>query len=1037
MTSKMINRQGKAMNPILSSYQRVLFEQVPIYVRPDLPDWFVPTTKADELLQRITTGKRLDTQEQVLASRILSRLDQSGPVKYNGRGQYCKAEVLKECWLHVTNKCNMRCRHCLFSSGDGDSSALEFDVLSTAIDDALRLGCKIFYLTGGEPLIYPQFKETCEQILKAPETHIVILTNGNLIRTFVPWLKQQDHNRLHFQFSIDGLEDNHERLRGQQSFQQLCESLRVIGNSGFGSTLAMSVNRHNVQEIPGVVDFAKEHGVSNIHLLWLFVKGQADQTLFVEPEVLFPYAREGYEKACACGITIDNFDNLKTQVLNFPGIKMDLNNACYESLAIGPDGNIYPSPALIYEKDMICGHISNGLETAWKEGPLADKIRSLTVVHCQNLEANLLKFLTGGGDMDYSYIFSGEAVGQDPYLPLHEKMALYLISREAQNFEDHDRIAIRARMGEHIEECEEGGGPVAFTHSNCVLALAGRDEHASVGSFYSQAAEDVNEDIINPVHYNEDLIAHIPVEARMRSYGCGSPVMDCALKTGESLVDLGSGTGVECYIASKLVGPTGKVYGLDMLDNMLERANKAKDKVADELGYANIEFLKGYLEDIPLEDKSIDAVISNCVINLSSNKRKTFSEVARILKGGGRIVISDIIHCEPVPLEIKKNEKLRGECIGGAMYERDLFGLLADLGFEHIRVVKRFLYREIKGYPFYSLTYQAQQPSSKRERSIIYRGPFAGVITDEGQIIPRGETRHIPLPESFQAGEEVLLLDDKGQATNLAQDMSCCCAPVPAGEVAECDCAPIKSDHHSGCLICGEPIIILQQPRRVYCHYCRKEHRVESLCQNDHFVCDQCHIRVAVDQIKDFCLKTEEKDVLKNLMQIRSYPNFPMHGPHHHPMIPGILLAGYRNNGGQVTEDQIITGIERGSLVPGASCAFFGIDGAAVGVGIAFSVILSATPYSAQERQLVQKIVNRVSAKISAYPAARCCLRESYIAFKEAEQISRELTPVTIMAQENIQCDQFRETDYCSGKSCPLMQATVAKDDLFHMAKDV
>lgn len=1010
----------------LSNYTPATFEDTTVFVDPLQPDWFVATPRATTLIEKDNAGSPLDMeQSELLAfSRLKERFPahrQNSPV---GRAEHKQLGDLKECWFHITNRCNMSCSHCLFASGDGDRSELPFDDLLAAVDQAYELGCRIFYFTGGEPLIYPRFTEICEQILKDPACHVVVLTNGRNLPSMKAWISTQDLNRLHFQISIDGMQENHEVLRGPGSFNELKTNLEALGELKIGITLSMSINSNNVHEMSQVVEFAAAQGVGNLHFMWLFLKGKAAQDLFASPEIIFQHARQAYEKAEQLQVSIDNFDIMKAQVFNFPGIRMDLGNSCWESLTVGPEGGIYPSPATVYEEDLCCGQLKDGLRKVWTESPLMEQIRSLSVANCEQLDSDPLRFLIGGGDIDHSFIYSGEFVGHDPYLPLYRLLALYLISREAKTGISESEIGLVARMGERIEECDESGSEICFTHSNCVLSLSDHDGHASIRTFYSEAAEEVNDDIVNPVHYADDLIEHIPESARVRSYGCGSPVMDCGLTAGETLVDLGSGTGVECFIAARQVGASGRAYGIDMSDTMLNRARTAAGKVAENLGYANVEFKKGFLEAIPLPDNSCDVVISNCVINLSINKRQTFREIHRILKPGGRIFISDIVNNGDVPLHIRINEKLRGECIGGAMHERDLFGILEDFNFGDMRVVKRFLYREVKGYPFYSLTYQAFKKGPTKSNSLIYRGPFAAVVTDQGKIVQRGQTSDVELPAKVELGDDFMLLDAKGQVTNLEQEMSCCCLPALSGTG---DTRPeVKSEHKSGCMICGKPLTILSDPKVLSCHYCGKEERVECCCEDGHFVCDQCHIHAAADIIENVCLTTKERDVIKILKTLRAHPDFPTHGPHHHPMVPGILLAAYRNNGGPISDEQIITGIKRGTLIPGASCSFFGVDGAAVGVGVAFSVILGATPFAGVNRQQVQKIVIRVAAKIAENPFARCCQRECWTALKEAEAIAEELTPYAIPAEEELVCDQFRSADHCSGAKCPLMPRRIA-----------
>lgn len=1016
-----MNKTDSFVLDCLTRYERFNFDETPIYVDPVTPDWFVPTTAATTALERAQAGHvETELSAQLQLSRLAERLQPVSEVPYAGRAAERQLGALKECWLHITNRCNMSCSHCLFASGDGDCAELSRTDLFSAIDQAYEQGCRLFYFTGGEPLVHPDFTDACEQILVNRDTHLVILTNGRALPKYERWLQQQDSNRLHFQISIDGMQGNHEALRGCGSFEELQCNLKWLKNIGLSASLSMSINNNNVDEMTDAVDFAADQGVANLHFMWLFVKGKAGRELVASPQKIFNSARRAFEHAEVRDISIDNFTIMQSQVFNFSGIRLDLNNACWESLAIGPDGAIYPTPAMVFEDDLRCGYLHEGLNQVWQDSTLMKKIRSLSVIDSQDLATDPLRYLLGGGDIDHSYLSSGEFVGQDPYLPLYRDMALYLIAREAGQFPEREALSLRARMGERVDECDESGESVCFTHSNCVLSLSAGDGHASIRSFYSQAAEEVNEDIVNPVHYDSELLEHIPETARVRSYGCGSPVMDCNLQPGETLVDLGSGTGVECFIAAKQVGSRGQIYGIDMSDTMLTQANSARNQVVEKLGYSNIEFKKGFLEELPVADGCSDVVISNCVINLALNKRQTYNEIFRVLKPGGRLLISDVVHNTSVPLAIKLNEKLRGECIGGALHERDLFGILEDFGFENISVVKRYLYREIKGYPFYSLTYQAFKPGEKKDASLLYRGPFAAVVTDDGQLIQRGRSTKVALPENLPFGTDVMLLDEKGQVTNLEQEMSCCCLPDFSPDT---DRPQVESNHKSGCLVCGEPITILESPQELSCHYCGKQERVESSCEKGHFVCDQCHIQAAADSIREICLTSKEKDVIAIFQELRSRPEFPTHGPHHHPMIPGILLAAYRNNGGAIGDEEIITGINRGTQIPGASCSFFGVDGAAIGVGIAFSVILKASPFNGKLRQTVQKIVIRVAEKIAEHPFSRCCQRECWLALKEVEAISNELTDSLIPAHSSLVCEQYKNADHCAGKSCPLFPA--------------
>jgi SAM-dependent methyltransferase len=166
--------------------------------------------------------------------------------------------------------------------------------------------------------------------------------------------------------------------------------------------------------------------------------------------------------------------------------------------------------------------------------------------------------------------------------------------------------------------------------------------------------------------------------------GCGNPVAIASLKESEVVLDLGSGAGFDAFLASPKVGKTGKVIGVDMTDGMLVKARENAKKG----NYTNVEFRKGDIENLPVDDNSVDAIISNCVINLAPNKEKVFKEVYRVLKPGGRLMVSDVVLLKPLPDKLKNDEDLLIGCISGAILKQDYLKLLEKAGFTDITIHK-------------------------------------------------------------------------------------------------------------------------------------------------------------------------------------------------------------------------------------------------------------------------------------------------------------------------------------------------------------
>jgi SAM-dependent methyltransferase len=248
--------------------------------------------------------------------------------------------------------------------------------------------------------------------------------------------------------------------------------------------------------------------------------------------------------------------------------------------------------------------------------------------------------------------------------------------------------ALDKYVEENLVEVTSGDSSCCGSRSQVTKVPQGESIRDEVQKFYANRAANTDSccgDTSQNLLYESDLLEELPDDVANFSLGCGDPITLAQLKPGEVVLDLGSGGGLDCFLAAKQVGEEGFVIGLDMTPEMLERATAA----ADRLGIGNVEFRKGFLENMPVDDNSVDVIVSNCVINLSPDKPQVFAEMFRTLKPGGRVSVSDIVTKGELPEKIRQDMVAWGACIAGALQVEDYVQGLEEVGFEEVIVTAK------------------------------------------------------------------------------------------------------------------------------------------------------------------------------------------------------------------------------------------------------------------------------------------------------------------------------------------------------------
>ncbi len=676
---------------------------------------------------------------------------------YGGRAERLGEWSLREMWLHTNDACNLSCEHCLVSSGPKGSRGLPSETLLDAVDQAAALGVETFFFTGGEPFLRPDLAALVARVTAHHERPLVILTNATLFDkpAYRELLAPFDRKKVRFQVSLDGTcPEENDPIRGAGTFEKASAGLALLASLGFETSLTLVPHRKNLASLAALPAIAERLGAASVHLMWPHRRGRALSMLEELPSVeeLVTATRAVRDAAEAIGVRLDNVESLLQRVNAVPDVKHDLGMAGVEALCLHADGVLYPSAATAGIEALAIGKLGQrGLLEVWRGSAVANELRATSLAKSPALLGDPLRFVTGGGDLEHAYFWSGSFLGGDPYAPLYAALARDLMAdlgrkgrARATRRPAGDAPIIFHAMGEGALACgDELPGAVRTLHSNCVLAFDVDRPRALMRAFYGAAAVAPKPTLCCPVRPPEEDLQHVPKDVVDRFYGCGSPVQDAALARGETHLDLGSGAGIDVFVAAKHVGPEGRAIGVDMTDPMLAVARENQPIVAQNLGYDVVTFRKGLLEAVPLGDGEVDCVTSNCVVNLSPDKRAVFAEIWRVLKDHGRLVLADIVAERVVPPHLRVNPELWGECLSGALTEDELLAELERAGFCGVEILKRTYWREVQGHTFFSVTVRAFKHEERRRtftgQLAVYLGPHKSVTDEEGTLYRRNE----------------------------------------------------------------------------------------------------------------------------------------------------------------------------------------------------------------------------------------------------------------------------------------------------------
>ncbi len=406
-----------------------------VIVEPNMPAWFVTNSLGSKIIKEFRRGEPLskfvsqvkkkfslsnnqiiDFTSQLQLMKIISSENSS----YKGRFSLIQPE-LKEVWFHLNNSCNFQCKHCLVNARKKDSYLLSKESIKKVLKESNSMGTHQFLFTGGEPFLRKDIIDLIK--LTLDYGRLVLFSNGSL---FNDSLNKLPKDNLFFQISLEGHEAQvNDVIRGKGTFSKTIEGINKLLGAGFPLTIATTLTKVNAPFFSQINQFLRKIGICSQHIHLLHPRGRArlNHALFLSPKEIVKVMKQLRKTSKETGVVVDNFQGFEVRMCKPAGYKFDLCQAGYETIAIDPDGQVYPCAAFVGDKRFICGSIKEkNLKDIWNESPILTQIRQLSLLANEQCRNCKIKFYCGGGCLSYKYYSTGKLEGNDLYCYFYQSL---------------------------------------------------------------------------------------------------------------------------------------------------------------------------------------------------------------------------------------------------------------------------------------------------------------------------------------------------------------------------------------------------------------------------------------------------------------------------------------------------------------------------------------------------------------------------------------------------------------------------------------